>query len=91
MQQHGDQGGHQPRWPVQCSCTGAHSKGDLQTLSNFHQFLADKRDRACIIYAHGGGAIACSAETHSRFLAHMAMDCGIVVFNVDYRLAPETR
>jgi len=64
---------------------------NVPVLVHTPKFLADKRDRACIIYAHGGGAIACSAETHSRFLAHMAMDCGIVVFNVDYRLAPETR
>ena len=63
----------------------------MKSLSNIDQFLAEKRDRACIIYAHGGGVIACSAQTHSRFLAHMAMDCGVVVFNVDYRLAPETR
>merc|ERR1712183_737508 len=64
---------------------------NVPVLVHTPKFLAEKRDRACIIYAHGGGVIACSAQTHSRFLAHMAMDCGVVVFNVDYRLAPETR
>jgi acetyl esterase/lipase len=43
------------------------------------------------VYAHGGGVVGASAHSHSRFLAYMALDCGVVVFNVDYRLAPETR
>merc|ERR1712183_346834 len=45
----------------------------------------------CIVYAHGGGAVFGSAKLYTRFLSHMALDCGVVVFNVDYRLAPETR
>ena len=28
---------------------------------------------------------------YKGFLAHMAVDSRVVVFNVDYRLAPETR
>ena len=28
---------------------------------------------------------------YKNFLAHMAVDCRVVVFNVDYRLAPEAR
>ena len=46
---------------------------------------------ACIIYAHGGGAIGGSAAMYKGLLSYMAVDCGVVVFNVDYRLAPETR
>ena len=32
-----------------------------------------------------------TAAGYAGFLSHMALDCGVVVFNVDYRLAPETR
>eukprot|EP00092_Neocalanus_flemingeri_P037993 GFUD01041361.1.p1 GENE.GFUD01041361.1~~GFUD01041361.1.p1 ORF type:complete len:353 (+),score=93.20 GFUD01041361.1:247-1305(+) len=53
--------------------------------------LARESARACIVYAHGGGAVAGTADMYKGFLSYMAMDCGVVVFNVDYRLAPETR
>ena len=79
----------------------------LLVYSLFLQFLAGQTDRPCIVYAHGGGVVGGSAEIYSRYrslrmrlvltlcigryLAYMALDCGVVVFNVDYRLAPETR
>ena len=53
--------------------------------------MALEKSRACIVYAHGGGVIGGTANLYKGFLSHMAMDCGVVVFNVDYRLAPETR
>ena len=43
------------------------------------------------MYAHGGGCISGSADMYKGFLAHMAVDCRVIVFNVDYRLAPEAR
>ena len=43
------------------------------------------------MYAHGGGCIGGTADLYEHFLAHMAVDCRVVVYNVDYRLAPETR
>ena len=49
------------------------------------------KGRPCIVYAHGGGAISASADLYKMYLSHMASDCGVVVFNVDYRLAPESR
>jgi acetyl esterase len=39
-------------------------------------------------YLHGGGWVAGSAATH-RKLAHRFAEAGYLVFNVDYRLAPE--
>jgi len=53
--------------------------------------LASDKSKPCIIYAHGGGCIGGTATGYAGFLSHMAVDCGVVVFNVDYRLAPETR
>ena len=44
-----------------------------------------------IIYAHGGGVVTCSASTHKPFLSKVAVKCGVVVFNVDYRRPPETK
>ena len=55
------------------------------------QSLAGEKNRPAIVYAHGGGCIGGSADLYKGFLAHMAVDCRVVVFNVDYRLAPETR
>ena len=55
------------------------------------QALAGEKSRPAIVYAHGGGCIGGSAEVYKGFLAHMALQCGVVVYNVDYRLAPETR
>ena len=43
------------------------------------------------MYAHGGGCIGGTADLYEHFLAYMAVDCRVVVYNVDYRLAPETR
>ena len=55
------------------------------------QSLAGEKSRPAIVYAHGGGCVGGTAELYKGFLAHMAVDCRVVVFNVDYRLAPETR
>ena len=55
------------------------------------QSLAGEKNRPAIVYAHGGGCIGGSADMYKGFLAHMAVDSRVVLFNVDYRLAPETR
>jgi len=66
-------------------------KYEVEVLIHAPKALTNDRKRPCIVYAHGGGAIGGSAHGYQGFLAHMAMTCGVVVFNVDYRLAPETR
>ena len=63
----------------------------LQSWSQFSQFLAGATSRPCIIYAHGGGCVGGSADLYRNYLSYMALTCGVVVFNVDYRLAPEAR
>lgn len=42
-----------------------------------------------ILYLHGGGYVAGSAETHAGLVSHLAVDTGINVFIPEYRLAPE--
>jgi len=41
-----------------------------------------------LVYLHGGGWICGSPKTHNK-LAHRFAEAGYLVFNVDYRLAPE--
>merc|ERR1711981_1037326 len=41
--------------------------------------------------SHGGGVIAIDASTYKPLLCHYAIECNAIVFNVDYRLAPETQ
>jgi acetyl esterase/lipase len=43
-----------------------------------------------LLYLHGGGYFACSAETHRPITAFFAL-YGFRVFALDYRLAPENR
>ena len=53
--------------------------------------LTQNSQNAAYIYAHGGGVIAATATESKPILVYTAVQCGIVVFNVDYRLAPETK
>ena len=50
-----------------------------------HQALA----RGVMIYAHGGGFMLGSLESHDGIVARVAHDVGVPVIAVDYRLAPE--
>merc|ERR1711971_1395328 len=64
---------------------------DVPVLVHVPKFLADDTKRPCIIYAHGGGCVGGSASLFRNYLSYMALTCQVVVFNVDYRLAPEAR
>merc|ERR1712061_313585 len=64
---------------------------NVSVLVHTPKAISHDTNRPCIVYAHGGGAIGGTADLYENFLAHMAVDCRVVVFNVDYRLAPETR
>ena len=53
--------------------------------------LALKTCNSVYIYAHGGGGVASTATLAKPWLDYIAVKCGVVVFNVDYRLAPEVK
>ena len=55
------------------------------------QTLVGKTDNAAYIFAHGGGCVSGSANDSKPFLDFIALSSNVVVFNVDYRLAPETK
>ena len=53
--------------------------------------LESKSDNPAVIYAHGGGTVVGTAEYFQPWVAQAADHFGVVYFNVDYRLAPETK
>jgi acetyl esterase len=44
-----------------------------------------------LVYAHGGGWVFGNLDSHDVLCAQLAIEAGIAVFHVDYRLAPEAR
>ncbi|MEF2280402.1 alpha/beta hydrolase [Deinococcus sp. YIM 134068] len=52
--------------------------------------LAGQQNTAALLYLHGGGFITGSAEAYHRQCARFARELGLLVVNVEYRLAPET-
>lgn len=42
-----------------------------------------------LVFLHGGGWVIGSPATHARLSAELAEGAGVVVFSVDYRMAPE--
>jgi len=71
--------------------TSHHGDYDVTVLVHTPKLLTGQKNVPCIVYAHGGGVVGCTAAIYSKYLAYMAVSCEVVVFNVDYRLAPETR
>ena len=70
-----------------------HHDGEFQVPVQVYtpKNVAKNRNNPALIYAHGGGAIAMTAEIYKPWLLLLAHHTNIVVFNVDYRLAPETK
>ena len=46
-------------------------------------------DKPMVIYAHGGGWVVGSLETHDRFCRALSRESGCSLIAIDYRLAPE--
>ncbi len=44
-----------------------------------------------LVFAHGGGWVFGNLDSHDVLAAQLAVEAGIAVFAVDYRLAPEAR
>jgi acetyl esterase len=50
-----------------------------------------KQPLPALVYAHGGGWVFGNLDSHDVLCAQLALEAGIVVMAVDYRLAPEVR
>ena len=59
---------------------------DLQIKVYTPKHLQENTNNCAYIYAHAGAGVAMSAADFSALLRHYAVE-----FNVDYRIAPETR
>ena len=44
-----------------------------------------------LVFAHGGGWVFGNLDSHDVLCAQLALEAGIAVFAIDYRLAPEAR
>jgi acetyl esterase len=44
-----------------------------------------------LVFAHGGGWVFGNLDSHDVLCSQLAIEAGIVVFAIDYRLAPEAR
>jgi acetyl esterase len=44
-----------------------------------------------LVYAHGGGWVFGNLDSHDVLCAQLALEAGIAVFAIDYRLAPDAR
>ena len=60
----------------------------IEVLVNSSKSCAAKS--AAFIWAHSGGGFAMSASQHNELMIRWAHKYNCIVFNVDYRLAPET-
>jgi monoterpene epsilon-lactone hydrolase len=52
------------------------------------EWAESETTRGLLLFVHGGGFVACSAETHRPLTSYLAK-LGFRVFTPDYRLAPE--
>ena len=63
----------------------------VPVLKHTPKSLQSKRDNPAVIYAHGGGTVSGTVDMQQLLSARAANYFGVVYFNVDYRLAPETK
>lgn len=67
------------------------AKLDVYHFIRDHQISKNKEPQPAMLYAHGGGIVACDVNTISRSLASgHASEFGVQCFAVDYRMAPES-
>jgi acetyl esterase len=51
----------------------------------------DKSGMCGYVWAHGGAGIYGAAVTDNSMMCKLAIDSDVVIFNVDYRIAPENK
>merc|ERR1719354_437061 len=64
---------------------------EVPVLVHTPKSLIGDQLKPALVYAHGGGVVAGTALQMKGGLSQLAKECGVVCFNVDYRLAPETK
>ena len=63
----------------------------VKILVHTPKSLKEIKKKTGVVYAHGGGVISGTAEMYKPMMSALAIETDSVVFNVDYRLAPEVK
>jgi len=63
----------------------------VKVLVHAPKSLKGQKNKTAVVYAHGGGVISGTAEMYKPMMSALAFETDSVVFNVDYRLAPEVK
>lgn len=67
------------------------NNSEVKVLVHTPKTLKGKKSNTAVVYAHGGGVISGTAEMYKPMMSALAFETDSVVFNVDYRLAPEVK
>lgn len=63
--------------------------GDVRL--RLHDPFPSEHPKPILVYAHGGGWVMFSLDTHDRLMREYASRAGVIVAGVDYTLSPEAR
>ncbi|WP_127104167.1 alpha/beta hydrolase [Pararhodobacter zhoushanensis] len=63
--------------------------GDGARPARVYDTQPDATNRPTLLYIHGGGWVQGSIDTHDGLCGQIALEAGIRVISLDYRLAPE--
>ncbi len=61
----------------------------VQVTVRLYRHGANAEPRPALLYMHGGGFVTCSIDTHDPYCRTLALETGLIVVSVEYRLAPE--
>lgn len=65
--------------------------GDLKARLYRPEAIGADSALPALVFAHGGGWVFGNLDSHDVLCAQLALEAGIAVFAIDYRLAPEAR
>ena len=71
--------------------TTHHGDYDVPVYIYTPKRILENKANPALLFAHGGGAIAFTPEIYKPWLLYLAFHTNVVIFNVEYRLAPETK
>ena len=64
---------------------------DVEVYVYTPKTLAENKQNAAFVHAHGGGAVGLTAADIKNWRSNFAVKCNVVVFDVECHLAPETK
>jgi len=84
--------GRLPTWrEVHASAHPRRPAGPIRARLYRPESASPEAKLPALVFAHGGGWVFGNLDSHDVLCAQLAIEAGIAVFAVDYRLAPEAR